>query len=89
VVLKGCFERFNLTGILILYPIRGWESGGHECFAIYSGPEEVIVMAKVHPSEHLDIEQLTRAMDALDHRIRLVLPSVADVFIDVTANRTG
>ena len=55
--------------------------------AIYSGPEEVIVVAKVHPSPSLNIEQLTRAMDDLDHRIRVALPLVADVFVDVTAYR--
>ena len=47
----------------------------------------VIVVAKVHPSPSLNIEQLTRAMDDLDRRIRLALPLVADVFIDVTAYR--
>ena len=56
--------------------------------AIYSGPEEVIVAAKVHPSGRLNMEQLTRAMDDLDGRIRRELPLVADVFIDVTAHRT-
>ena len=56
--------------------------------AIYSGPEEVIVAAKVHPSAHMNIEKLMRAMDDLDHKIRLALPFVADVFIDITANRT-
>jgi divalent metal cation (Fe/Co/Zn/Cd) transporter len=55
--------------------------------AVYLGPEEVIVVAKVHPSASLNIEQLTRAMDDLDRRIRLALPLVADVFIDVTAYR--
>ena len=35
----------------------------------------------------MNIEQLTRAMDDLDRRIRLALPFVADIFIDVTANR--
>ncbi len=55
--------------------------------ALYSGPEEVVVMAKVHPSAHMNIEQLTQAMDDLDHRIRLAMPLVADVFVDVTANR--
>ena len=55
--------------------------------AIYSGPEEVIVAAKVHPSGRLNMEQLTRAMDDLDGRIRRELPLVADVFIDVTAHR--
>jgi cation diffusion facilitator family transporter len=55
--------------------------------AIYSGPEEVIVVAKVRPSASLNSEQLTRAMDDLDRRIRLALPIVADVFVDVTAHR--
>ena len=54
---------------------------------MYTGPEEVIVTAKVHPSPSLDIEQLTRAMDDLDHRIRQELPYVADVYIDVTVAR--
>jgi cation diffusion facilitator family transporter len=55
--------------------------------AVYTGPEEVIVAAKVHPAASLNVEQLTRAMDDLDRRIRLALPVVADVFIDVTASR--
>jgi divalent metal cation (Fe/Co/Zn/Cd) transporter len=55
--------------------------------ALYSGREEVVVMAKVHPSARMNIEQLSRAMDDLDHRIRMALPFVGDVFIDVTANR--
>ena len=55
--------------------------------AVYAGPEDVIVVAKVHPSSRMDIEQLSRAMDDLDHRIRHELPFVADVFIDVTARR--
>ena len=55
--------------------------------ALYSGPEEVVVMAKVHPSPHMNIEQLTTAMDGLDHEIRVALPFAADVYIDVTANR--
>lgn len=54
--------------------------------ALYSGPEEVVVMAKVHPTARLNIEQLTRSMDELDGRIRLALPVVADVFIDITAH---
>jgi cation diffusion facilitator family transporter len=54
---------------------------------IYTGPEEVVVAAKIHPSAKLNIEQLTSAMDDLDIRIRTALPIVADVFIDVTASR--
>ena len=54
--------------------------------AIYSGPEEVLVMAKIHPTVHINSEQLSQRMDTLDHKIRLAFPFVADVFIDVTAN---
>jgi cation diffusion facilitator family transporter len=53
--------------------------------AVYMGPEEVLVMAKVHPSAHMTIDELAHAMDELDERIRGALPYVADVFIDLTA----
>jgi cation diffusion facilitator family transporter len=52
--------------------------------ALYSGPEEVLVMAKVHPASNLAISEFSRAMDALDAAIRSEFPIVADVFIDVT-----
>jgi len=52
--------------------------------AIYSGPEEVVVLAKARPSPKLQIDELGRAMDELDRKIRAALPFVADVFIDVT-----
>jgi cation diffusion facilitator family transporter len=55
--------------------------------AVYSGPEEVMVMAKVHPSARMSIDELAKAMDDLDQKIRNALPYVADVFIDVTATR--
>ena len=55
--------------------------------ASYSGPEEVVVMAKVHPSAGMNTRELARAMDALDGKIRAAMPVVADVFIDVTAHR--
>ena len=54
--------------------------------ALYSGPEEVVVLAKARPSPKLDIEQLGRAMDELDRKIRQALPFVADVFVDVTGS---
>jgi cation diffusion facilitator family transporter len=57
--------------------------------AVYIGPEEAVVFAKVHPSPHMDIDQLSRAMDDLDHKIRSTFPLVADVFIDVTNARGG
>jgi cation diffusion facilitator family transporter len=55
--------------------------------AVYTGPEEVVVAAKVRPSAGLKAGELARAMDDLDRRIRRTLPVVADVFIDVTAHR--
>jgi divalent metal cation (Fe/Co/Zn/Cd) transporter len=55
--------------------------------AVDTGPESAVVIAKVHPSAGLNVEQLTRAMDDFDHRIRLAVPLIADVFIDVTARR--
>ena len=55
--------------------------------AVYTGPEEVVVAAKIHPSARMNVEQLSRAMDDLDHKIRRLLPFVADVFIDLTAKR--
>jgi divalent metal cation (Fe/Co/Zn/Cd) transporter len=55
--------------------------------AMYSGPEEVVFMAKIHPSARMNLEQLTRSMDELDHKIRAALPFIADVFMDVTAKR--
>jgi cation diffusion facilitator family transporter len=54
---------------------------------VYVGPEEVIVTAKIHPVATLKIEDLGRAMDDLDRRIRKELPVVADVYIDVTSTR--
>ncbi|HEY1435213.1 MAG TPA: cation diffusion facilitator family transporter [Thermoanaerobaculia bacterium] len=55
--------------------------------AMYSGPEETIVVAKIRPSRELDMVRLSRAMDDLDRDVRDALPYVADVFIDVTGDR--
>ena len=57
--------------------------------AVYIGPEEVIVTAKVRPSPRLTVEQLGRAMDDLDHDLREASPFVADVFIDVTSHHAN
>jgi cation diffusion facilitator family transporter len=57
--------------------------------AVYTGPDEVIVAAKVRPVASLTIDQLTRAMDELDAALRGEVQEVADVFIDVTAHRSG
>jgi cation diffusion facilitator family transporter len=55
--------------------------------AVYTGPEEAVVAARIHPVATLDIEALTRAMDDLDHALRAGSPFVADVYIDVTSYR--
>jgi divalent metal cation (Fe/Co/Zn/Cd) transporter len=55
--------------------------------AVYTGPDQVIVGAKVRPVANLTIDELTRAMDELDHALRDAVPEVADVYIDVTAYR--
>ena len=55
--------------------------------AVYTGPGEVIVAAKVRPLPSLTIDWLTRAMDNLDHALRAAVPEVAEVYVDVTAYR--
>jgi cation diffusion facilitator family transporter len=55
--------------------------------ALYSGPEEVLVVAKVHPAADVDSDDLARAMDEAEDRIRAEMPLVADVYVDVTRQR--
>ncbi|HEY2322909.1 MAG TPA: cation diffusion facilitator family transporter [Thermoanaerobaculia bacterium] len=55
--------------------------------AVYTGPEEVIVAAKVRPSPDLTGDELAKAMDDLDAALRRESPFVADVYIDVTHHR--
>jgi cation diffusion facilitator family transporter len=55
--------------------------------AVYTGPEEVVVIARIHPRGDLEIGELTKAMDGLDRVIRADLPEVADVYLDVTTYR--
>ena len=54
--------------------------------AVYTGPEEVIVAAKVRPVPDLTGDELTKAMDDLDAALRRESPFVADVYIDVTSH---
>ena len=53
--------------------------------AVYVGPEEVIVTAKVHPASNLTVDQLANAMDQVDTAMRAAVPLVADVYLDITA----
>ena len=57
--------------------------------ALYAGPEEVIVVAKVRPARDVDSGELARAMDEAEERIRAALPVVADVYVDVTRRRSN
>ena len=57
--------------------------------AVYIGPEEVIVAAKIRPSPRLSAKDLSHAMDDLDHALRKASPFVADVYIDVTSHDAG
>jgi divalent metal cation (Fe/Co/Zn/Cd) transporter len=52
--------------------------------AVYTAPEEVVVVARIHPAANLTIDQLTLAMDGLDRAMREAVPEVADVYLDVT-----
>jgi cation diffusion facilitator family transporter len=53
--------------------------------AVYTGPEEVIVAAKVRPARNITVEALAREMDDIDRRLRESSEFVADVYLDVTS----
>ena len=53
--------------------------------AVYIGPEEVIVAAKVRPKKNTTVEELARSMDDIDRRLRESSEFVADVYLDVTS----
>ena len=53
--------------------------------AVYTGPEEVIVAAKVSPRKNISVEELARSMDDIDRRLRESSEFVADVYLDVTS----
>jgi len=55
---------------------------------IYIGPEEAVVVAKIHLSTSMSGEELTRAMDDLDRALRDACPFVADVYLDLTKSRS-
>jgi len=57
--------------------------------AVYGAPQEVIVAAKVHPAPGKTADELAEALDEVDHSLRLELPEVAEVFIDLTSHRVS
>jgi cation diffusion facilitator family transporter len=52
--------------------------------AVYTGPDEVVVAAKVRPSKNITVEELARSMDDIDQRLRESSEFVGDVYIDIT-----
>jgi len=54
--------------------------------AVYIGPREVIVAAKVRPRRDIDALSLTRAIDDLDGALRDASSFVADVYLDITTS---
>jgi len=52
--------------------------------AVYIGPKEVIVAAKIRPRAALSASELADAMDKLDASLRGASPVVADVYLDLT-----
>ena len=57
--------------------------------AVYVGPEEVIVAAKVRPSPRMPANDLSQAMDDLDRALHEASPFVADVYVDVTSHKAS
>lgn len=55
--------------------------------AVYVGPEEAIVAAKIHPKASMSGQELAKAMDDLDAALRAESPLVADVYLDLTTHR--
>ena len=55
--------------------------------AVYIGPKEVIVAAKVRPSTNLSAHDLAEQMDTLDRKMREASPYVADVYLDLTTRK--
>jgi divalent metal cation (Fe/Co/Zn/Cd) transporter len=58
-------------------------------YAVYAGPNEAILAAKVHPAPGQTGDDLAKVIDALDSRLRAALPELAEVFIDITALHRG
>ena len=57
-----------------------------QLYAVHVAPQEVVLAAKVHPDPDLTVDELAKAMDESDARLRAELPEIGEVFIDVTAH---
>jgi cation diffusion facilitator family transporter len=54
-------------------------------YAVFAGPQEAIVAAKVHPVPNQSAADLARSLDEIDRRLRTEMDEVGEVFIDVTS----
>ena len=81
---KEHVEQFH--GILVASPAVEEVVALH---AVYIAPEEVIVTAKLRPKTAMKTDDLTRAMDELDAKLRAQSQLVADVYLDLTTHRRG
>jgi cation diffusion facilitator family transporter len=57
-----------------------------DLYALHVAPQEVILAARVNPTDSYDAEELGALLDEVDVRLRTELPEVGEVFIDVTAH---
>ena len=57
-------------------------------YAVFAGPQEAIVAAKVHPVPEQSAADLAGGLDKIDRRLRTEMDEVGEVFIDVTSRET-
>ena len=56
--------------------------------AVYTGPEEVIVVARIHPRS-MPSDILAKALDAIDAALHEASPYVSEVFLDARPHEPG
>jgi hypothetical protein len=47
-----------------------------QLYAVHLAPQEVVLAAKVHPDPDLTVDELAKAMDESDSRLRTELPEI-------------
>ena len=60
-----------------------------ELLTMVLGPNSLLVAVRVDFDENIDDEGIERASDAIDRRLRDVVPDVTEVFLDATNARTS
>jgi cation diffusion facilitator family transporter len=56
--------------------------------AVYTGPEEVVVAAKIRPRMTMSTSEIAQAMDELDRKLHAESSLVADVYLDLTTRQS-